>query len=224
MKRLQELNKTQAEMAAVLGIEPSGVNRMIGGMRQLKGREPILVSDFLQVPLEYVMYGPPGEAIDPYVPTKNGKRGVNKTTAAEQSPYRLGGLAKDLPVRGRAVGGEDDWFEMNGQTLDIIERPSILTGSAEAYAVYVAGTSMVPRYMPGETLYVHPGKAVVPGCFVVVQIKPKADGEPPRALVKRFVREGGGILILSQFNPSKEIKLESSQILSKHRVVLGGDA
>ena len=103
-------------------------------------------------------------------------------------------------------------------------RPPNLAGAALAYAVYVVGDSMEPRYHSGELVYVHPGRPVDVGAYVLVQVKPKEDGDAPRAVVKRLLRRSATKVTLEQFNPKKTIELKTSDILSMHRVVGSGEA
>ena len=129
---------------------------------------------------------------------------------------------------GTAVGGSagesGGMFLMNGEIHDYVERPPSLRGVASAYAVYISDTSMVPRYFPGETLHVHPGRAVVRGedTFVVVQLRPDAEGEPPRAVVKQFVRQTADALYLKQFNPATELVFPLDQVESLHLIIWAG--
>ncbi|MGB0573242.1 MAG: S24 family peptidase [Alphaproteobacteria bacterium] len=113
---------------------------------------------------------------------------------------------------------------MNGEIQDYVERPPSLHGVASAYAVYVSETSMVPRYYPGETLHVHPGRAVVRGddTFVVVQLRPDAEGEASRALVKQFVQQTADALYLRQFNPAVELAFPLDQVECLHLIIWAG--
>ena len=115
-------------------------------------------------------------------------------------------------------------FVMNGEIQDYVERPPSLRGVTSAYAVYVADTSMVPRYFPGETLHVHPGRAVVRGedTFVVVQLRAASTGEPPRALVKQYLRQTADSLYLRQFNPATELVFPLGRVESLHLIIWAG--
>jgi phage repressor protein C with HTH and peptisase S24 domain len=123
-----------------------------------------------------------------------------------------------LPILGTAEGGPDGLLAWNGDVIDHIARPPSLGGAKDAYALYVTGTSMEPRYRQGELIYVHPGRPAVPGAFVVVQFS--RDGTPmPAALVKQFVRRDDKHLVLHQLNPAKDLKIPAAQILCVHRIV-----
>lgn len=130
-----------------------------------------------------------------------------------------GQINQKIPVLGMAEGGPDGSYQWNGQVIEFIDTPPYLAGAVEAYAVYVTGTSMEPRYEPGATLYIHPGKPVTIGCFVLVQLRPKADGEAPRALLKRLAKRTGTKLILEQFSPSGTREVPLADVISIHRIV-----
>ena len=124
-----------------------------------------------------------------------------------------------IPVLGAGQGGSDGWFPWNGDIVDYVSRPPPLAGATRAYAVYVVGSSMEPRYYAGELVYIHPDKPVTTGSFVLVQIRPEIDGDVPRAIMKRLVRRTANKVTLEQFNPAKEIDIKASDIMSLHRIV-----
>lgn len=133
--------------------------------------------------------------------------------------------APSLPILGIAVAGKEGFFELNGEVHGYVERPAPLHGVRDAYALYVEDESMVPRYMPGELIFIHPRRPITKDCFVVVQFRPEEDGQAPRALVKQYIRRGGGELYLREYHPAARIltfSLES--VLSIHRIIRGGEA
>lgn len=209
---LAKPGKTQRGLATALGLDPSAVSRLLTGARQLRAAELPVVAAYLDSEAPF----PAGFATQPATPP-----GAMARPNAPAGPWA--GL-RDLPVMGTVVAGSDGMFVMNGQVHDYIERPPSLQGVTSAYAVYVADTSMVPRYFPGETLHVHPGRAITPGddTFVVVQIRPEADGEAPRALVKRYLRQSPDTLVLEQFNPQRELIFPMGQVESIHLIIWSG--
>jgi phage repressor protein C with HTH and peptisase S24 domain len=124
-----------------------------------------------------------------------------------------------LRVLGMAEGGPDGWSLWNGSVVQYIERPDNLRGVADAYAVYVTGSSMEPRYHPGELAHIHPHKPVTPGCYVLVQKKPTGPGEAPLAVIKRLVKRSGNRIILEQTSPAKTFEIKADEVVSMHRVV-----
>ncbi|HEX4104920.1 MAG TPA: LexA family transcriptional regulator [Rhizomicrobium sp.] len=152
-------------------------------------------------------------------------RGPHETGAAPANAiYSAERWPRDLRVLGMAECGPDGWSLWNGEVIEMTSRPPNLAGAALAYAVYVVGDSMEPRYHSGELVYVHPGRPVDVGAYVLVQVRPRHDGDAPRAVVKRLVRRSATKVTLEQFNPKKTIELKSSDIISIHRVVGSGEA
>ncbi|MEK9900096.1 MAG: S24 family peptidase [Rhodospirillaceae bacterium] len=208
---LAQPGKTQRGLAAALGVDPSAISRLLGGERQLRAAELPLVVAYLDAAIPSGLA--PETAVAPRAPATS-----QATDAA----------SRDLPVLGTALGGSadapDGMFVMNGEIQDYVERPPSLRGVTSAYAVYVADTSMVPRYFPGETLHVHPGRAVVRGedTFVVVQLRAASTGEPPRALVKQYLRQTADSLYLRQFNPATELVFPMDRVESLHLIIWAG--
>lgn len=129
-----------------------------------------------------------------------------------------------IRVLGMAECGTDGWSLWNGEVVDHVPRPANLAGAPNAYAVFVVGTSMEDRYHPGELAFIHPGKPVTPGSYVLVQMSPKEDGQPPRAILKRLVKRSGNKVVLEQLKPAKTFDLKADEIISMHRVVGSGEA
>lgn len=128
-----------------------------------------------------------------------------------------------IPAYGQAMGGEDGYFVLNGNKIADLLAPPGLAGVPGAYAVYVAGDSMEPRYYAGEALFVNPRVPIRRGDFVVAQVQFESE-DLPRAYVKRFQRMNDNELVLEQFNPAKELRFKSRAVVSVHRITLGGDA
>ena len=127
-----------------------------------------------------------------------------------------------IKVMGVAEGGGEGKSTWNGEIVDWVARPPSLSGAPNGYATYVIGTSMEPRYHPGELIYVHPGKPVALLDYVLVQLKPPAEGEPPLALIKRFVRKTATKIVLEQYNPPKQLDIPARDVVSIHKIVGSG--
>ena len=143
---------------------------------------------------------------------------------AARAPGGDGGTEHRLPVLGMAECGPDGWSLWNGDVIDTIPCPPNLAGAPRAYAVYIVGDSMEPRYYSGELAYIHPGKPVTIGAFVLVQIRPHHDGDTPKAVVKRLLKRTGSKLVLEQFNPQKKFEIKTDDVVSIHRVVGSGES
>jgi len=144
--------------------------------------------------------------------------------APSKAAVARGGTAEKLKVLGMAECGADGWSLWNGDVIDLIDRPAGLVGVPNAYAVYVVGASMEPRYHPGEVVHIHPGRPVEIGAYVLVQRKPRAAGEAPLAVIKRLAKRSGAKITLEQFNPPKAFDIKAGDIVSIHRVVGSGEA
>ncbi|MEN2980890.1 S24 family peptidase [Tistrella bauzanensis] len=140
---------------------------------------------------------------------------ISGTTQFQAAPTG----ARDLPVLGAAMCGDDGAFDFNGQVIEYIRRPQNLDGVTGAYALYVTGESMAPRYMVGEIVHVHPGKPISPGCYVVAQIR---NGDPHtqmRGMIKQYIKRDNDIVSLNQINPQRMINISSSDVIALHRIV-----
>lgn len=134
------------------------------------------------------------------------------------SPKKIVASGIKIPVYGQAVGGVDGEFVMNGNLLYEVLAPPNLTETSGAYAVVVSGDSMSPRYEDGETVFVDPKRRPKRGDYVIAQIRMEEDG-PLLAYVKRFARHNAEELVLSQFNPVKELRFSAENVHSVHVVV-----
>jgi phage repressor protein C with HTH and peptisase S24 domain len=122
-----------------------------------------------------------------------------------------------MPLYGAVQGGEVG-FDITDVTepIDAIDTPSWLESVPDAYAVFVTGNSMEPRYMAREVVYVHPHRPYRQGDYVVVQLH--ANGNT-HAIVKRFVELTDTHVILSQHNPDREIRHCRENVAAIHTIV-----
>lgn len=122
---------------------------------------------------------------------------------------------KDLPLRGSAGGmAQGEVIFMNdGGPETYVERPGILEGNPDAYAVYVHGTSMEPALRQGWVVWVDPKRPVSPGDDVVVQLK------NDQAYIKTLLRRTGRALICRQYNPEGDVEYKPSEVKSIHLIV-----
>lgn len=125
---------------------------------------------------------------------------------------------RDLPIVGAVRGGADGFYFNDGEPKEYVRRPPLLEGVANAFALYVDGDSMEPRYFAGEILYVNPNRPVTKGCFVALEL---ADGQ---GMIKQFLRRDDNLVILKQFNPPKEIRIAADQVKYLYRITASGEA
>lgn len=131
-------------------------------------------------------------------------------------------IGPQIPLYGTVVGGVDGQFELNGNLLDRVKAPASLYGVRNAYAVRVAGDSMEPRYEDGETVFVDPSRRPTRNDYVVAQVRVDEDSAP-LAYIKKFVRWNSEKLVLSQFNPPKELEFDGRFVESVHYILRSGE-
>ena len=124
---------------------------------------------------------------------------------------------RDLPVMGAVKGGAEGFYFNEGEAKEYVQRPAMLAGAANAFALYVDGDSMEPRYFAGEILYVNPNRPLTKNCFVAVEL---ADG---RGMIKQFLRRSDDQIVLHQFNPAKDIKLTTKDVKHIYRIIGSGE-
>jgi phage repressor protein C with HTH and peptisase S24 domain len=208
MKARVEMGFASAQKAADgIGVPPSTYRAHENGSRPIGKDDAFRYGKALGVYGEWLWSGV-GEMIDKTaaLPSPN---------AVFHQPYERRVIRK-LHVKGRALGGEGGIMMIDGLVVDEVECLPSLENVTEAYAVYVAGDSMEPRYYAGEVAYIHPLRPPRKGDFVVVQVT--VDGTVTGYL-KRYVGWREDELIVEQFNPPKEIAFTRAMVKDVHLVV-----
>lgn len=130
-----------------------------------------------------------------------------------------------LPLYGSAQGGElgeQHDFALTeldlSEVLDYLRRPAALANDRESYALTIVGSSMSPRFKPGERVGVSPRALVEIGDDVIVQLRGENTNRVRRVLIKELVRRSASHVVLKQHNPPRELQVERSDILAIHKV------
>lgn len=147
---------------------------------------------------------------DPVLFDTPGASGSYRRAFAHRSlevPFDTFSRDRSLPVLGRAQGGDDGNVVIEEHPIDWTFRPADLQGVSDAFAVFVSGNSMVPKYKNGDLVYVHPSHTLTKHRFALVETKEH------KGFIKQFVGWQGDTLILHQFNPDMEIILDREQVL-----------
>lgn len=121
-------------------------------------------------------------------------------------------MAKDLPVYGVSRAGNDGSFILNGEVIDVVRRPRSLSHASRAFALYVEGDSMTPRYDPGDLVFVNPGRPARPGDDVIIEFHPGEDDTQGPAYLKKLVRQNSNEIIVEQYNPAKTYTIPRAQV------------
>jgi phage repressor protein C with HTH and peptisase S24 domain len=207
---LERIGATQADLARHLRLAPSAVSRMLKGERQMKQLETVQIAAFLGVSPDDVLRravadtgSPP--AADMVRAGRGRPRSAATSNAANQTDL--------IPIRSAGRGGTDQAMFLEDGPIGYTSRPSNLNGVRAAYAIYMVGDSMEPRYEPGWLLHVNPFKPPTRGRDVVVYKQGQA------VLIKQFVGWDGDTLILRQLNPPETLRIPRADVLECHLVV-----
>jgi phage repressor protein C with HTH and peptisase S24 domain len=207
VSRVAELGLSLSELSIRIGKNHAYFQQFIkrGVPNRLPEKVRLQVAEVLGIDEQLLRDGaPPAEVIR----TNIDRRGASPAAAF-------------IPVYGHAMGGGDGEFMLNGNRVSELPAPPVLANVPDAYAVYVVGETMEPRYFAGETVFVNPRLPISRGAFVVAQIS-KGDGHP-HAYVKRFVSQDARRLRLEQYNPKKVLEFPASAVVAIHRIVMSGE-
>lgn len=187
---------TIAELAIAVGMQPPALRRYTRHEAEPKLEIAQAIAAYFDVPVDQVL----GTEPDSWP--------LQKISVSER--------AQRIPVFGAAQGGIGFDVTDVDAPVDWLPRPQYLDGANDPYGVYIVGDSMEPRFFAGEIVFVHPGKPVKRGDYVVVQL---AAGSEKHAIVKQFRGFGDGHLLLEQLNPPKEVRFPRDAVLAVHRIV-----
>jgi phage repressor protein C with HTH and peptisase S24 domain len=204
---LEQAGETQADLARHLGLAPSAVSRMLRGERQMKLLEAVQIAQFLGVSQDEVLRHAGDTAAPPPEPARRGR--------PPRSAMPLPSLQRQdsMPIRSAARGGNDQQMFLGDGPIGYTPRPSNLAGVRDAYAIYMVGDSMEPRYMQGWLLHINPFKPPTRGRDVVVYKKDQA------VLIKQFIGWNDDALVLRQLNPEEALRIPRDEVVECHLVV-----
>jgi phage repressor protein C with HTH and peptisase S24 domain len=121
-----------------------------------------------------------------------------------------------IAVYGLAAASVTGNLTMTSEPVEWVAAPGPLSTVRDAYALRVIGSSMEPRYFPGDVIFIHPHKPPVPGDHVVIQEQMNGG---TCVSVKRYDKTTETHIVTTQYNPRAEIKFTRSRILALHRVL-----
>ena len=192
---LDRAGASQADLARHLRLAPSAVSRMVKGERQMKLLEAVQIAAFLGVSQDEVLRHA-GASVEAAPRVEPARRGRPPTLVAPAGPR-----PEPIPIRSAARGGGDQEMFLEDGPIGYTPRPANLGGVRGAYAIYMVGDSMEPRYEQGWLLHVNPFKPPTRGRDVVVFKTGQA------VLIKQFVRWDADTLVLRQLNPPEKLRV-----------------
>lgn len=203
---------TQAALAAALGVTPAAISLWETGETAPKRDNLLAMARIFGVPasafLDDDLDAPQiAAAIAPKV------RVIPVDLPASTE------MPANLPVRGTAACSENDGaFQLEDSVVDYIRRPPALQNVPEAYALYLSGDSMEPRWTSGDLIMVHPKRPPRLGDHVILVIQ-KGQDAPQQAYCKRLIRRHANKVEVEQYNPRKQLEFPESQVVSIHKIL-----
>ncbi|ACL60621.1 putative phage repressor [Methylobacterium nodulans ORS 2060] len=125
-----------------------------------------------------------------------------------------------IPVVGRKRVGEGGAIVIDGTISGRVECPGNLVDVDNAYSTEVVGDCMLPRYEPGELVFIHPTRPYHAGSYVFLNVR-DASGDLI-GLVKRYVRTTSEHVIVEQLNPPKTLTFDRRSVEAVHLIVGSG--
>lgn len=146
-----------------------------------------------------------------------------KPNASFPPRYQEFPQGQTIPLLGQTSGGPNGRFVLNGTEIGRVFCPPMLEGVEGAYATMVYGTSMIPRFYPGETVWVNPHLPVRAGDDVIAQIIEDGEDHPVESYIKQFQSQSSKVLRLHQYNPeegeSHDLEFDRNKVFSVHKIV-----
>lgn len=216
-RRLVEAMKarklTNEAMAEKIGgrTHPVTISKLRNGTINLDDEWRAKTSAAIDLP-EDVMFGdeplPEPRPFEIYVSPKRGPR--RALTAANEN--------RTLNLYGLAAGSMTGALRMTAEPIDEVPCPPKLVDVIGAYALKTSGESMVPRFFPGDHLYINPHQRVHAGDHVIIQVM-KHDNSGTETWVKRFDAEDAENFHAWQYNPPARVSFKKKYVMHMHRVL-----
>lgn len=139
--------------------------------------------------------------------------------ATDLPAQERGDLPRDIPVMATTEGPEGT-FVLDVETpVDLARRPPGLVGNRGAFAIYVVGETMAPRYEAGELVFLDPFRPASVGDHVVVETDTGAPGDPPRCYLLRKLAVTDTEFVGEQYNPRSERRIPAASVRRVLRVL-----
>jgi hypothetical protein len=92
-------------------------------------------------------------------------------------------------------------------------RPPALIDVDAAFAMFIEGDELAPRYCDGEAIFVHPNRSAGIGKWAMVQL------EMNLFVIGRVTERRSGLLVLEMPNQPERVEIETSRIRSQGLIV-----
>ncbi|WP_182417079.1 XRE family transcriptional regulator [Bartonella sp. HY038] len=128
-------------------------------------------------------------------------------------------MHKDLPVLGTAAGSHTNGvLSLEANIIEYVRRPPGVEAVKDAYAVYVEGDSMEPRYYAGDLIIAHPYRPARIGDSVVVQFK-RGEADYQEAIIGILHKRSGSKIEIEKLNPQNILNFDEENVIAIHRIL-----
>lgn len=192
-QELERQKKPRAALGRVLGLDPKQMNRLANGERRLQRHEHQDALEFLGI---------------------SGQLGPEGVVRASHHGGTILPMPNMVPLFGWVGAATASRLTIADQNLrGYVPMHPNQAGVRDAFALEVADVSMVPRYEPGEKVYLAPNRWPLRGqdCVAVTT--------SDEGLLKRFVQKDLERLVLHQLNPDSDIEIALKDLAQIHTVV-----
>lgn len=209
---------SQTELGEKTGTSQSTIQRIEKGERKITFEWAEKLSTALDIPIDKLFpsrphHGKPlGAAGSPAAAIEQRlghRKAVTPVTDDFAKPERIVEVdypgRKDVPLFASARGGPEGAAIIDMNPIDYVSRPDSLARSRNAFAFYVIGDSMEPRYEQGDMALVDRTRPASKGDDVAL-LHDAGDGTH-YALLKRLVSFDDRDWVVVQYNPPMELRL-----------------
>lgn len=205
-------NLTNDDVAEKLGVHPVTISKLRNGALSLDDEWRARFAESFDTEHDLLFGFEPLPAARPAEirPPRRGRPRASRPPARQ--------VRSELPMFGWAAGAVAGVETITSEPVEYVPCPPALSDIDEAYALRTRGESMVPRFFPGELVYVHPHKAVKSGDHVVVQTQ-RFEGSGTETWIKRFDADDEQSIYAAQYNPEGRVTFRKSNVLYVHRVL-----
>lgn len=196
-ERMKELGMSQAELARKVDLTKGAVNQWKKGASSPNGENLLKVAKALGVTPEWLATGKgPKEAPETRMTVKEAFRTGHLQPTVIRQMEEMFPVARlqQVPLISFVQAG--NWEEVVLNRPDDIEYlPCPVPCGPQTFALRVQGESMLPRFNPGDYIFVDPDKGCKSGDFVVAQID-----DENKATFKQYLETEDGPM-LKALNP-----------------------
>lgn len=195
-------NLSMEALGNLVGTTPSTISKIEKGIMRLSDRWMAPIAEALGVSM--------ADLLD-----------ESETEIPASDPIRNPPIRKRIPVYGLAAGAIAGGARiLSEDAIEYVQAQRGVENVRDAYALIVTGTSMQPRFEPGDIIFINPHRPYRGGDYVVIQ-EETANGIA--VSIKRFVKADVDHIVTEQFNPPAEIKFLRKQVTACQRVLTSNE-